>query len=139
MKRRAAGTARVADDSHVRDAAPLTSDAAPYRRRVLSDVELRIDAMKALEPERYASLLAYYFALLGDAIVDVGDAVERAERGQKPHGYALDEPQFRDAYTEALEDVRAERQRRDAQRASYDRMAAALLAESRLREREAVA
>jgi len=112
---------------------------AAHRRRALSDVELRLVAMKMLEPERFHALLRRYFALLGDAVVDAADAIDRAERGQRPHDYALSESAFKEAYSAALHEIRALRRSRDMQRCRYNRMAAALLAESRLRNGEGAA
>jgi hypothetical protein len=113
--------------------------AAPYRRRALSDVELHLVAMEVLEPGRFQALLESYYSLLGDTIMDAGDAIERAERGQRPHGHALSDPVFRNAYRAALRAVRTLRRRREAMRPRHDRMAAALLGESWLREREETA
>ncbi len=107
-----------------------------YRARALSDAELWLEGMRMVKPERFSSLLSAYNALLGDTIVDAGDALDRAIHGQVPHGCALDDTTFTKTYPAALREVRSEGARRAGLRATHERMAAALLVESRLRDGE---
>jgi Protein of unknown function (DUF3987) len=80
-----------------------------------------VDRLMLRDPDGFERLLRSYRGLLGNAVVDVSDAIERAERGQRPHGYAADDTTFGATYLKAIGEVRAERERRDARRSTYDR------------------
>ena len=72
--------------------------------------------------------------LFGSRVVSASHAIECAEAGEVPLSYAVKDPRFAGLYEAALAEVRQERARRDAKRARYDRIAAGLLAATRLRE-----
>jgi hypothetical protein len=76
--------------------------------------------------------LEWYFAQLGANVVDAEHAIENAERGVKPHAFAVDDPRFGSLFAQAFSEVREVRQRRDPLREQHDRTAAALLATTRL-------
>lgn len=101
--------------------------------RARSDAERELDRLQVCEPEEWQARLRLYYALLGGGASDTGDALERAERGEEPHGNDLDDPLAQAEFPFALRDVRAERFRRDRQRDAALRRAAGLLAVARAR------
>jgi hypothetical protein len=98
-----------------------------------SETERELDRMMLDEPERADVLLRGYFALLGGGAADVADALERAERGEEPHGGDLADPRVQAEFPRALVDIRAERSRRESERDVALRRAAGILAVGRAR------
>lgn len=101
--------------------------------RACSDVELELDALLLSDPFEAEARLRAYFLLIGGGAYDIGDALERAERGEEPHIRDLQDKEVEREFPRALADVRAERLRRDHRTADSLRCAAGLLAIARNR------
>lgn len=101
--------------------------------RARASAEREVDELLANDPSRCAALLRYFFLLLGGGAHDIGDAVERAERGEEPFPSDLDDPSVAIEFPRALAEVRTEYARRDRERQRALLRAVGLLAVARAR------
>ena len=95
-----------------------------------------VERLALEDPEEYARLLEGYRLLIGSSteVADAAEAIDAADHGAAVFALEqhLDDPEFHDEFRSALREVRWERARRDEDRASIDRCAAALLATARI-------